>query len=946
MRWRTCIAIALTSLLVVAGLATAQQQYGTLTGTVSDASGGIVPGATVTITSSALIGGSQTQVAGGTGAYAFRSLPPGEYSATYELAGFSTLTQEGVVIAVARVTTVNVALTVGAVAETITVTGESPVVDVRQNITSTNIDADIYENIPTARNPWEMAGLVPGMITGQVDVGGNRGMQQYQLEVMGSANSQKSFSIDGLKVNWPGGSGGWTMQYYDFGMFEEYNFQTSAMTAESDVAGVYMNMVTKSGGNEVSGNQSVFFNNDAMQGTNTPEDSSLGGNPTELAYDLQGTIGGPIAQDKAWFFASGRWWRVDQFLPGTLGLGEGGGQVIDDNRITNFMAKTTYQINDNTKFFVMFNKNWKYRFHRNLSGQPFAEIAATSFQKQPAHNLVLSYNSLIGDKALLDVRFGRMWGETPYYYNEAVTSDTIAFADTGLGQGLRAAQNEYINPNHRNQFNANLSIFADTGGGAHDLKVGVQIGRERFQTRRTVNQGINLRAIDGVGDEAILFDTPVQSDNRLNTWGAYVNDSWTIGRKLTLNLGVRFDGIKGTVPAQTSPAGPWTGERSFTALAQNVPHWGGNVAPRLGLAYDIRGDGRTAIKVYYGRSYIQTGSQFTQGVNPVSGNSSTVPWNDLDGDLFLATGPSGGYTDSPELDLTRFLAEGFVGGASTRFDPGTNRPYSDLFDFGLEHQLTADVAVSVHYVYRTHRDGIARVDANRPTSAYSPMSVTYDDPVDGPSTVTAYNIDPAFIGARDRVIQNVDVLQSNYNGMSFDVRRRMSNNWSLLGGLTVGSHKGFDQSDGYYTGVDFNNPNTQVNRDDGSVFTDLPWILTVSGAYNFPKNIMLSVNYRGRAGHPENRTLRVTGLNQGSETLRVAQRGTDRADAFTNFLNLSVRKRISVGDTAFVEPIAELYNIFNADTVHRFRDRIGSSYGNPTRLLAPITFRLGLKWVF
>ena len=109
---------------------------------------------------------------------------------------------------------------------------------------------------------------------------------------------------------------------------------------------------------------------------------------------------------------------------------------------------------------------------------------------------------------------------------------------------------------------------------------------------------------------------------------------------------------------------------------------------------------------------------------------------------------------------------------------------------------------------------------------------------------------------------------------------------------------------------------------------------------------MLSVNYRGRAGHPENRTLRVTGLNQGSETLRVAQRGTDRADAFTNFLNLSVRKRISVGDTAFVEPIAELYNVFNADTVHRFRDRIGSSYGNPTRLLAPITFRLGLKWVF
>ena len=174
----------------------------------------------------------------------------------------------------------------------------------------------------------------------------------------------------------------------------------------------------------------------------------------------------------------------------------------------------------------------------------------------------------------------------------------------------------------------------------------------------------------------------------------------------------------------------------------------------------------------------------------------------------------------------------------------------------------------------------------------------------------------------------------------------MSDNWALLGGLTFGSHKGFEQSDGYYTAVDFNNPNQTQGRDDASVFYDLPWILTLSGTYNFPKDIMVSANYRGRAGEPMLRTLNVTGLNQGTEVLRVVPRGTDRADSFTNFINLSVRKRISVGETAFVEPIAELFNIFNADTVQIFRDRIGSAYGNPTRLLAPITFRVGLKWVF
>ena len=953
-------ALIFSFLFVVSGMGFAQQT-GSLAGSVTDEQAAALPGVTISVTSPALIGGARTTVSGPTGRYAFQALPPGTYTVVFELASFRTLTQEGVNIPVNTAITINATLQVGGVSETITVTGESPVVDVRQNITQTNIDEEIYEAVPTARNPWTMAGLVPGMITGQIDVGGNQGMQQYSLEVHGSTDSQKSFSIDGLKVNWPGGDGGATMQYYDFGMYEEYNFQTSAMSAESGVAGVYMNMVTRSGGNQLSGTESAYFANDSMQGNNVDDelakrlgiepggDTSLGGAPIKTTYDLQATLGGPVIQDKAWFFTAGRWWRLDQFLPGTQGLGPDGGPVIDDNRITNAMGKLTFQPTPTDNLFLMFNKNWKYRFHRNRTDESFAELAATSFQKQPAQNIVASWSRTLGTSALLDARFGRMWGETPYLYNEAVNPDSIAsipLDDTGRGVYLRAAPNEYFNPNYRNQFNANLSYFLDQESGSHDIKLGVQVAGISFKQLTTRVQDTILTAINGVSNEALLYDTPTASEDKMSEWAFFIQDAWTLGQRATLNLGVRFDGVTGSVPAQTKPAGVWSGSREF-APVDNVPNWNFNAAPRLGISYDLFGDGRTAIKAYYGRTYAQTGAQYTSAVNPVGGSSINVPWNDLNGDLFLDPGPSGTIVDSPELDLTRLVQVGFVGGLTDRFDPEAKRPYSDIIDVGFEHQLGADVSVGARYIRRQHRRGLARIDLNRPTSAYSPVQRTYDDPVDGANqTITVFDLDPAFLVTPDRLITNFDLLESNYNGAGIDFRKRMNNRWQLLAGMTFGSHKGFNQANGYYTTVDFNNPNQTLNRDNGSVFTDLRWTTTISGSYILPYDVVLAGKFTGRDGVPMDRTLNVTGLTQGTEVVRVVQRGVDRAESFTSQVDFSFSKRISVGQTAFVEPVLQIYNLLNANTIQLYRDRIGSGYGVPTQIPGARMLRVGFKWVF
>ena len=179
--------------------------------------------------------------------------------------------------------------------------------------------------------------------------------------------------------------------------------------------------------------------------------------------------------------------------------------------------------------------------------------------------------------------------------------------------------------------------------------------------------------------------------------------------------------------------------------------------------------------------------------------------------------------------------------------------------------------------------------------------------------------------------------------MTIDFRKRMSNNWQVLGGVSFGSHKGFDQSSSYYTTIDFNDPNQLLNRTNGSVFADLPWTASLSGSYNLPYDIILAAKYTARAGDPRIRALSVTGLVQGTTVVRVAQRGDDRAEAITKFVDLSVSKRFRFGQVGSIEPVLQLFNVLNDNAVYNYQERIGGSYGRPTQLLAPRLIRIGVN---
>lgn len=375
----------------------------------------------------------------------------------------------------------------------------------------------------------------------------------------------------------------------------------------------------------------------------------------------------------------------------------------------------------------------------------------------------------------------------------------------------------------------------------------------------------------------------------------------------------------------------WVGERQFPE--RDVFDFSLNVAPRFGLSYDLVGNGRTALKAYYGRFYNQFGSELAESSNQNALAQLQVPWRDLNANL---------RHDPGELDLS-----GFVGFAAGLFPPiadDASRPYSDEFNVGIDHQLLRDLAVSVSYHRRQHRDGLTIIDRARPETAYTAITRTYADPQRGTQTITAYNLDPALRTVRDRIITNVDGLRSDYDGVQFSVNKRMSNRWQLLAGLTLQSHEGFAHS-GTFTNTgansDFNNPNYRLNRDGSVIFTDIPWVFTLSGSYLLPYEIQISGKYTARDGDPLERTFNVTGLNQGTENVWVQPRGEDRTEAVTRFVDIRFGKRFNIG-TNGLEATLDIFNLLNANHVLLQNEAVGSAIGRPSRILAPRIIRFGV----
>src|SRR5690349_1901720 len=419
-----------TGLAIFLAVPLAQAQTtGSITGVVTDASGALLPGVTITLSGERLIGGNQTQVSDATGTYRFDRLVPGSYNVKFELQGFRTVDRPDVRISAAFVATINGKMEVGSVSETITVTGESPTIDVRSNVQQTVMNQEILEGIPTGRDPWSLAKLIPGVQVATYDVGGTQSMQQSSLSAHGSSTNDVSYNIDGATVNWPGGGGGATMIYYDQGMFEEVNYMTSAIPAEMLAGGVSINMVTKDGGNQWKANVRYNFSNSSLQSDNFSETKKLvpsfRGNPTDMTYDFNVSGGGAIIPNKLWVNGTTRLWVVNKFVNAT---NSDGSQALDDNDLKNYSGKAVYQLSANQKLIGSYFWNNKIRGHRRDSNDIIPDIASRR-QTNPVQTPQVKYTGIRGS-LVYESNFSVMDGQTNYLYQPETDPHSVRIIDT------------------------------------------------------------------------------------------------------------------------------------------------------------------------------------------------------------------------------------------------------------------------------------------------------------------------------------------------------------------------------------------------------------------------------------------------------------------------------------------------------------------------------------
>ncbi len=936
-------AVVFAALLSVPSLARAQAS---ISGVVTDESGAAIPGVTVEAASPALIEKIRTVFTDAAGLYRLVDLRPGVYKVTFTLPGFSTFVRDGLTLEGASTVTVNGQMKVGALEETLTVTGEGPIVDVSSTAKEQVMTRELLNVIPTGRQVWTVAVTMPGVTLSGQDVGGAGGLQQTRMRAFGTVEQEVTIQVDGILMNSVHG-GGSTNQYFNDGMTQEISVQTGALGAETQTGGVRLNMIPETGSNQLHGSLvAIAVPNSSFQSNNLDDNlrnfkcgptqapcglTSVNGVARIGDYNFSG--GGRIKRDRLWFFASSRTEIGDTTWPNV--------DYLEGNRIYVVSGRLTYQADATNKFTGFYERNKKTKTAQSPAIGTTFEAANNRPGDDPYEMAQLKWTGTMSSRLLLEggwgfnaIRFMTAYQEgirqergTPDWYR------VVARRDLGLNTLTTAGTPETNTLTHRNAVYGSATYVT----GAHSFKVGGQLSGGPLRTIVDANGDLIQQYRNRIPESVLVYNTPY--DTQVDTDhddGLYAQDTWRKGN-LTTSLGLRYDYFASSIPEQRAAAGRFVPARQFPKIASPTFH---DMAPRINISYDLFGDGKTAIKAGFSKFVNRmTAGTLVSPVNPLAQTTDTRTWADLNRDDIAQDNEIGPRNSAA------------FGTSTTRaIDPGIVRPFNRFYNLSADRQLTRGLSVGAG-VYRRDFHNLINSD-NILVSPADYTARTVANPLGG-EPLTIYNLNPAKRTAQQIVDVNDSNLAYLYTGYDVNFQLRLGQG-RVIGGFTtekwVSDACSLDDPNSpilanayagstggrYCQQSDFDIPYQTQAKLTG--FYPMPWYgIEVSGvAMSFP-GARSFTNYTVTPAISP-------GLTQASITVPLVAPGDKYYDQRFQF-DLGLAKSINFSQRKLRLQV-DLFNLFNANTIMSEFQTYGPRLDQPQEVLVGRLIRLGMQFHF
>jgi hypothetical protein len=965
--WLFVLALVTT---LCAAPALAQITQGRLTGTASDAQGAVLPGVTVTVTSPALIG-TRTAVTEPDGRFLFPALPTGVYKLTFDLSGFRQFVRENIQVSLGQTITVDAQMQIGGLAENVVVTGASPIVDVATTKVGASLKGEELVGIPNSTDVWGALSEAPGVRMQGFDVGGSHKSQQSGYEVFGVQNQARVIS-DG--VDHTEGVGG-TGFYEDYFANEEVSVSALGSDVEMNSPGAAIVTTIKSGGNMFKGLEHLSYEPGKFVGSNgAPSDISSRGylcptnsagqpqcaNPNLLFWEGHADIGGPIARDKAWFYGAYNHFKIDKVVSGVPQ-----NVATDIGIFDNYTAKSTYKASSSSTLIGYYQAGRKQKPKRGLS----TLLPPESVRAQDSWSRMYKgeWQFVASDRAFLYVNAGSFTLDWPMVVQvDPTVKPPLQFRATTAVAG--AGWNAFTTGRKKPQVKAQMTYYLPEKAGSHDFKFGFEDLYDWYRlgingTSGPIRYSYNAA---GVIDRVRFVDTGLASDfekgwnaspNVDQHYAGYIQDRWAPNNRLSISAGVRIDYqdlkyLDGHRHPQISDVTGFTadGGRIFPAdtvitgktLVKNT-----NVAPRIGVSYNLTGKGNSVLKGFYGRFYNNIADGFS-AANPGGANYVDYNFRDLNGN---------GRYDGPQ-ELVSFRTR--LGGADAPVNPNLKTPYTDEASGSFEQQFWGESSARLTYV-RKHQAQYIPFYFTPLISAWIgrvnvPTRVTNQGP-NGLETFNLLDVPDALADQTSGIYDNAPDGTFDYDTIEVAFRHRFSSKFfieSSFDHIWRNELRSADINDWGSTSPLSTDPigvGPQLSPNPAAPPRQKTTMYHAQfmGRYTFPYDVAFAVNYRFQSGFPYSRVIDGGNTPQGLNLCNfecsffVESLSNNRSEA-VNLMNIRLDKSFPIG-RAKITAMLDVYNVLNADPVTNF-SLYSDNFKQVIAVLDPRVFQVGFRLEF